>query len=483
MDEQTAPASDPAPKPAAQRLATIHARLDGVLSASSSRDVLELAMATAISQRVTARATPPVWLLLVGPPSVGKTAGADLLRETEAAKLTIFVNSMSREALASGFVDKKTGKRAPWLLNELDGRCWVDTELNALLNEDDRAVAKFMGALTAAFDGTYSKAIGSSTGPSSVIRSDSRFSLIGCVTPETLAKHSHHLRSLGPRFLTYRVLPLTAEEEQRGFELLRDGARRTAALAELRQLTRTHLVDRLAEYAAEASVTVPAEQEPILEALAKIVAFGRTAVRWEGTEPAVGDVEGPFRVYQQLRALLVALAVVHGTPSPSPRALRLVRDVALASIMPARADVILAQRQAPVWGLVPRNGEPQGAVTGVTPARVAEVMGKTPQHARDTLEELVAVGLYERRQDVDVIGNDGPGRPRAFYSPVSGLAAVLSNPFEPWPGTPDLSDLAILSPVDSRWVEPILRALVDAKKRGTVPWRPDEAAGSDPGPG
>src|SRR2546426_578131 len=59
---------------ATDRLLRIHALLDEVTSSPWSHDVLELALGTALSLRISeGDETALVWLMIVGPPSDGKT--------------------------------------------------------------------------------------------------------------------------------------------------------------------------------------------------------------------------------------------------------------------------------------------------------------------------------------------------------------------------------------------------------------------------
>src|SRR6266571_2221935 len=169
---QTTPITSTNP---AERLEKIRARLREVVSSPFAADMLEMAMAVAVSPRLASPDAPAPWLLFVAPPSLGKTATVELLRDTQGQGLTKFVITPSRAALASGFKDAK-GNAAASLLRELDGRCWVDPEFNAVLSGDPRKVGELFGALTAAFDGTYTPAFGNQIGSSSVVAIRCRFS-------------------------------------------------------------------------------------------------------------------------------------------------------------------------------------------------------------------------------------------------------------------------------------------------------------------
>src|SRR5947208_1602456 len=105
-----------------ERIALIHKRHASVLNAPWGRDLIDLAMATAISPSLAiAETTSPIWLNLVGPSSTGKTSTVELLRGSPLVKP---VSRLTGEALASGAVNDK-GQRAKSLLPELHGRALV----------------------------------------------------------------------------------------------------------------------------------------------------------------------------------------------------------------------------------------------------------------------------------------------------------------------------------------------------------------------
>jgi hypothetical protein len=416
-----------------KRLARIQTRVAELFAGPVIPDVLELAMATAISSRAVPHG-PPVWLLCEGPPSRGKTAAVDLLKATAdgAERLTVFAPKITLGSLTSGFKDTKSGKRAPALLKEFDGRCWCNTEFSTLLTGDSKSVGPILGVLTAAFDGELRAAFGNVTEQqdSPILELESRFSLIGCITPQVRQQHARLLSQLGPRFLSYRLLPLTDAEQSDAFRLMRE-PQRAEQLKDLRALVKGHMLATLNE---ALPVVVPDEADAVLQVLAKLVAAGRTAVMFDGVVPIAEGAEDPLRVYQQLRALLIALARIEGTSVPNPRALRLVRDVALSSFEPPRAEALIVQRTNPVLAL-PRfaEGEPPKWLHGLTVAGLEEGTGWSNDKAARVIDELVALGLYGVDKDSAIIDTSVSGRRPTLYVPTSGLLCVVNATFEEHP--------------------------------------------------
>jgi len=429
-----------------ERLAAIHALLAELFSGPVIPELVELVMAGAISQRVVPHG-PPLWLLLEGAASSGKTSAVNLLKPTakEPGRLSVFATRVTLGSLSGGFKDSK-GRRAPALLKEFDTRCWCNTELGALLSGDPKTVKATLGLMTAAFDGELPSALGNLTEQSSaVLDLTCRFSLIGCVTPAVRQEHAGLMAKLGPRFLSYRLMALTDAEQRAASKLSRD-PRREAGLKKLGTLVSLHVRDALKE---AAQVHVSEEAEVVLELLARLVAHGRAPVDSWGKTPTVGDVENTTRVYQQLRVLLVALACVHGSATPSPRALRLVRDVALSSFEPRRAEALMAQRMNPVLAFYPPTpGTSIVYVHGMTAPWLADETGWSEDKAKRVLAELTVLELYvEADPRLRRLDTPERGPAPALYVPAPGLACVLNTTF-------DMDTARLITLPEMFWADP-----------------------------
>jgi len=118
----------------AGRLAQMHALQEELTSSPHSHDVLELALATAISPAVPNRdTTAPIWLLIVGVPSSDKTATVLLLKDSLS---TYYLDTFTPSSFASGFVNpnpeaKKTRKD---LLPLLNGKCLIVKDMTPLFS-------------------------------------------------------------------------------------------------------------------------------------------------------------------------------------------------------------------------------------------------------------------------------------------------------------------------------------------------------------
>jgi hypothetical protein len=393
---------------AAARLARIHALQEELTSSPWSHDVLELAMATIVSVELSrGDDTALVWLIVAGSPSSDKTATVLLLKGGAGIE---YVDSLTENALASGYVPQRGHPRKPDLLTQMQqhkSSALLIKDLTTLFSQREDKVKKILGDLQSIYDGEFAKA----TGTAGMLTYTHRFSVVACVTPMALAKHHKYMGDIGGRFLIYRVPPLTDAERSEGFVVLRGGKGRKQESTELRQLVAQHL-----EEAQEAASRFEGEtgvQWARINLLAELLAHGRASIRWHQNsyrewEIELVQIEEPFRGAQQLRNLGRGLAAVHGRTRMTEHELELLRRVVLASMPVDRADVLGQFRPE-----------------GFTAKECARLIGKSDDRARQLLDELVRVGL--------AVAEEGPsqvGRPATIYRPHPKFAELVTRPVE-----------------------------------------------------
>jgi len=381
-------------------LLTIHQTLSETTSSPHSHDVIELALATAISHQLVGEKL--LWLLIVGPPSSDKTQTAIAIKD---APHVFHLDTLTENSFISGFVSPD-GRAAQDLLGELDGRCLTIKDLNALFSLHPDKVAKVLGDLTAIYDEEFAKW----TGTRGEVRYAARFSFIGCVTPLTLAHHHRYMSMIGARFLSYRVAELDAEAVESGFDTIwaSKGESRNR-LRELASAYAAQLHHQLSEGMRLPTFSYSAMQT--LNGLARFLAHGRAAVRTQradittdsGRTMTVYDIvevqrEEPFRALLQLRVLAMALAIVHQRSEVTKHELELCRRVVLSS-MPYDRSLILGLFQKPSH--LTQN-------YGLTRKAAAEGIGKARNQAVRLLTELEAIDIlrgektHDDEQNVDL---------------------------------------------------------------------------------
>lgn len=374
----------------AKRLSDIHATLETLTSSPYSHDVVELALATATSLPLGGSEHPsPVWLLIAGAPSSGKTEAVLLLKE---AVSVMYLDAMTENSFASGYVDTRTGLGSKDLLPELDGKCLIIKDLTTMFSMREEKVKKILGDLQSIYDGEYAKA----TGTRGLISYKSSFSLIACVTPLALRKHHNFMATIGGRFLVIRLLPLSDEERQEGFDRTWDEESRKQNLPKLRQLLLEH-VKSILSHPASLEIETP-EQQDQLNRLALLLARGRGVILTEkvktmdeGTgedrfyyEVAGVQIEEPYRALAQLRTLGRALARIHGRSRITDHEIELLRRVVLSSVSPVRGETMAIFKAFPL---------------GITSQILATHLQVSETGARTYLRELVALKLVTESRD------------------------------------------------------------------------------------
>lgn len=390
----------------------IHAGLEEVSSAD--HDLIEVLLASAISLAVSRQTGDALlWLLVIGNPSGDKTNQASLLADMPHV---YFLDTLTENSFITGYVPED-GEPSRDLLAELDGRCLIVKELGTLFSMKAELIHKVLGDLQAVYDGHFAKF----TGTRGLVKYTAAFSFIGCVTPLALNQHQRYMATIGPRFLFYRLLPLTEEQVKTGFELSWSLTERRQKLAELRRLVSAYGWQRY-----QAKIAFTPESETVkqrLQELAVFLSYGRAVALTEGHrergeegksyvtyETSDFQREEPFRALQQLRVLARSLAVVHGRAAVADHELELLRRVVLSSMPPARAETLLLF-QNPVY----LRGD-----GGLTRRGVSEGLKKSYNPAKRLLHELERLELLESVSDSE-------SKERVYY-PAGRFKELITTP-------------------------------------------------------
>lgn len=272
----------------------------------------------------------PVWLLLVGPPSSGKT---ELVGALGKLPHVHWAALLTEAALLSGTASKERAKDAKGGLLREVGSFGVllmkDFTSTLAQNRDTRAQA--LSALREIYDGHWSRPVGTEGGK--VLHWSGKVGLVAGVTPAIDAHHAV-LSELGDRFVFYRLPPT-------------DAARQGEAVLDLDDegQMRAELVATVAEFFAAVK---PPDKPPKLQgaerarmvALATIAARCRSAVERDGRTREllfVPEAEPPARLAKALWRLLEGVSAI-GVDRPT--AWRVVTKTAL-DCMPSRRRIVL----------------------------------------------------------------------------------------------------------------------------------------------
>lgn len=312
----------------------------------------------------------PCWLLLVAPPSSGKTEAVRILDNAADARLD--------EVTAAGLLGWSKAKTAvpSGVLTRCGPRALVTFgDLSSLLATSDRGGRdQVFGLLRRAYDGHVTRDVSppGRTEGSTQLSWSGRLTVVACVTG-AIDRYAAHSDQLGARWLYVRIPDRTLAEKRYAAQLARRGG-----LADLRKRAREDAAAILE--AARTPDTLPAGLLDSIEDAALVTAWGRAAVPRNGYGrreiEGVPITEEPMRLVQQLGAIaggVLALGL------PEAAAALVTRQIALDSMPAARHAVLAALATGEV----------------LTTAGVARTAGLDRKVARFNLEELAAVGVVE----------------------------------------------------------------------------------------
>jgi hypothetical protein len=348
------------------------------------------ALATAATRNIEGE---PCWLLMVAPPSSGKTETARLLDDITDARLN--------EVTAAGLLGWSRGKtvKPSGILTRVGEQALVTFgDLSSLLATSDRGGRdQVFGLLRRIYDGHVTRDIA----PPGKTDSDERLSwsgrltVVACVTG-AIDRYAAHADQLGPRWMQVRIAERATHEKRQAAKLARRGD-----LAAHRKSAREAVAELLAQMGKLPEL--PDDIADEIEDAALVTAWGRGAVPRNGYGrreiEGVPVVEEPMRLVQQLDALARGVLAL-GLPDEAVSAIT--RRVALDSMPETRRAVLR----------VLSTGE---VLNTSACARQAHLHRHV---ARMTLEDLAAIGVVanDRRDEDDedegtvnwsLVGDDG----------------------------------------------------------------------------
>lgn len=281
----------------------------------------------------------PLWLMLVGPPSCGKS---ELLNTLLALPGVIEAGPMSSEgAFLSGSRRKeRTSESTGGLLRQIGARgALVLKEFGSILSMPPDRMHSIIGALREIYDGRWSRPIGTDGG-----RVEHWQGKLALLTGSTEAIDRHHavLTELGERFLYYRYEAPASDGWSECYRAL------TRESPETLTATLQSLVLQFAQELALDWTYPPQLVDPSigdhqrLIAFAQLASHGRSSVtrdRWSKEILSASVGEYPTRLATVLGQLLSALRYIGVSQDDS---WRILRKCAFDSIPGSRRSALLA---------------------------------------------------------------------------------------------------------------------------------------------
>lgn len=306
-------------------------------------DLIKVVLATYISVKLDIPSS--LWLMVVGVPSSAKTDLVGMLRK---ATNSYFVDTLTQNPFASGYVPKK-GQKAYDLLDEVPGKCLIIKDFTTIFSLNHDTVKKLLGELVSIYDGYYKK-----FSPTRGLKEyETVFSHIGCITPSAINKHYNYMNIIGPRFFFYRLPQIDPKKIDQGFVIAWQSNRKQR-LEEVSTKVCNYLkqVEKSLEESPKIDFTTPGIKKA-LQQLAYFTSKSRGTVFTQqqdfkdsqGNQVTYFDVkdcqvEEPWRAFNQLKGLATSLAVIKQSNKVTWDEIRILEKIVLSSMPTLRAEVV-----------------------------------------------------------------------------------------------------------------------------------------------
>ena len=320
----------------------------------------------------------PVWVMLIAPPSSGKT---EILQAFTGLPRVFPTATLNEAALLSGTPRKERDTGATGgLLNELgEFGIIVCKDFTSVVSMAPEARKAVLAALREIYDGRWTRRLGSGGGMSLDWKGKVGL-LAGCTH---VIDSAHAVTSaMGERFIQYRMSLVSEDDE---------AAQAQSALArrQREEEMRAALADAVSTFFAELPLpsTAPMltdDETSRLGALAKLVARSRSAVERDGYHRHIESVPPPevsIRLLLSLKGLFSGLL-----------AIRLLRDTAWEIVVRAGFDSIPGLRGSVLQMLIAAGG------ALLSTQALADQTRCSPTAVRRALEDLEAHGIVAQER-------------------------------------------------------------------------------------
>jgi len=314
----------------------------------------------------------PVWLLVVGPPSGGKT---EILQACVPLPFIIGAATISEAALLSGTSKKERASDATGgLLRQVgDFGILLAKDFTSVLSQNRDTARQAMAALREVYDGSWNRPVGTDGGR--VLSWSGKCGLVGGVTP-SYDRYSGVVNALGDRFMLLRLPDVKAHEQ--ALSALDNSEHEKKMRAELAAAMTGLIAGADLEKVHQA---LSVDERDALIRLATFAARARTGVERDGYSQellVMPQAEGPARLVKAIRRLYGALGAI-GVDDATRWAVvvRVALDCAPAIRRPLMEALLKNTRET-------RTSE------------IASVVGMVTKTASRQLDDLALLGIAAR---------------------------------------------------------------------------------------
>lgn len=331
----------------------------------------------------------PVWLMMVASSGSGKT---ELLKTLKEIKNCVFISNMTENTLLSGSrapnAKGRGEKKEVSLLHRIPrfGSCLVWPEFNTLLDERSEKKAAILSQLRSVFDGQLLKV----TGLGDELSWNGKLGLIGACT-EKFFNEMEYLDAAGPRFTIYTLPPLNDEESRLRLEKVKLNEHLFEKTMHKIQDMVKDFMDRKVNEGIEPYLEVPKEFDNSINLIAAMLGVSLTSVirNFKGVITDVYDKTDGTRFYRSGRKLAQAMMVLEED--------RILQEDDEKAIIKMMFDTIPRRRHR-VLTIASQYEE-------VNTKGLAHFLHLPTDTVRETLQELNAIGMINRRSGDGLLGD------------------------------------------------------------------------------
>jgi hypothetical protein len=324
----------------------------------------------------------PVWVLIVGPPSCGKT---EILQSISGLNYAVPTATISEAALLSGTAKRERTKNATGgLLRQIgDFGILLAKDFTSVLAQNRDTAKAAMAAMREIADGRWDRPVGTDGGR--VLSWSGKCGFIGGVTP-SYDRYGSIVTALGDRFLLLRMPKVNAGKQ----------AKVALAQAEHEKQMRAELADAMAGLIAGAdpkNVHAALRDDEIQELirLAMFAALARTVVERDGYTNellVLPQPEGPARLVKAMRRMYGALGALGVDENTRWRLMeRIALDCGPAMRVPLMRELLASTNLL--------DAEPRRT------ADIAEKVGLVTKTASRVLDDLAMLNIARRTKKTD----------------------------------------------------------------------------------
>lgn len=318
----------------------------------------------------------PLWLMLVAPPSGGKT---ELLRALDGLPFIYFLSTLTAQTLISGKKTKSGGSCS--LLPKLNGKILIVKDFTSILGMKFEQRTEILGQLREVADGRLTKGFG--TGET--FDWEGHVGFLGAVTPVYDTYHSV-ISVMGDRFLLWRSD--TEDDLSPGLTAIDRVGTENSMRDEMRESAKK-FIDQFQNFK-PSRVEVDEDTKRMIVNMALVAAKLRCGVERNPYTKAITydpQPEGAPRLSKQLYQMGIALAVIHGNDKIGPAEFEMLSKITFDLTTSRRAKIVRYLWSSLCW---------ESFGTWATTTDVALALDSPTNTVKYALEDLMVLGVCRR---------------------------------------------------------------------------------------